>query len=226
MTYCTQKEPFVVRRVISQHITEAHALNFLAVMFCPGSLLPAAEQCSRVYGLYTLTKKDTKSSPWLLPLDLRTERRPRSWRGCRSPRCPQTQPGTSWRWWGRSPPCTAQSGHEVWGASRSSGPWTRAGQPAQTGHTFINTSGFFYRSDKEKTGPPVWSAASVTWIWPYCHYRNKEKRLRRQRGECDLWVCLPVSRAESWCNSLLTWRPPRWLWGSRRRPLGPDRAGR
>lgn len=68
----------------------------------------------------------------LLPLDLHIERHPRSWRGCRSPHCPRKPPGTSWRWWERNLPYTAQSGHGAGVASRSSGPWTRAGQPAQT----------------------------------------------------------------------------------------------
>lgn len=66
---------------------------------------------------------------WILPLDLQTERHPISWRGCRSPRCPRTRPGTSWRWWGRSPPCTARSGREAAATSHSSGPWKRADQP-------------------------------------------------------------------------------------------------
>lgn len=71
-----------------------------------------------------------RSSEGCVPLDLQRGRCPRFWTGCRSRRCPQTPPGTSWRWWGRSPPCAARSGRGGAATSRSSGPWTHADPPA------------------------------------------------------------------------------------------------
>lgn len=91
------------------------------------------------------------------PSGLRTGRHPRSWRGCRSPRCPQTPPGTSWRWWGRNPPCAAPSGREASAASRSSGPWTPAGPPAaatQSAESYELLIFFFYL---------LWSSGDLSW---------------------------------------------------------------
>lgn len=105
-------------------------VSFLNNSDCPNSLLVLCKSL-RVACLERTRTLRLRLSPW----GLRKGRRPRSWRECRSPRCPQTPPGTSWRWWARSPPCAAPSGREASAASRSSGPWTPAGPPAATQST-------------------------------------------------------------------------------------------